>query len=73
MPELEAWSTDQGQPAYRGRQISAWLYTRRVARFAAMTNLPASLRERWQREFPVHLPVIGLVRESRDGTEKYRV
>jgi len=73
VPELEAWSADQGQPAYRGRQVAAWLYTRRVADFAAMTDLSSSLRERWQSEFPIHLPVIGLVRESRDGTEKYRV
>jgi 23S rRNA (adenine2503-C2)-methyltransferase len=40
--QLQAW----GEPAYRARQIEEWVYQRYVADFAAMTNLPASLRSR---------------------------
>lgn len=34
-----------GQPAYRAKQVMEWLYAKRAASFAAMTNLPAALRE----------------------------
>jgi 23S rRNA (adenine2503-C2)-methyltransferase len=39
-----------GQPAYRGRQLSEWIYRRGALDFAAMTNLPAAFREELGRE-----------------------
>jgi 23S rRNA (adenine2503-C2)-methyltransferase len=42
-PELERWLVEHGQPAYRRRQIWAWL-ARGATDFAAMKDLPASLR-----------------------------
>jgi 23S rRNA (adenine2503-C2)-methyltransferase len=39
-----------GQPPYRGRQLSEWIYRRGALDFAAMTNLPAALREELGRE-----------------------
>jgi 23S rRNA (adenine2503-C2)-methyltransferase len=71
--QLQAWSRSQGEPAYRGRQLAAWFYTRRVTDFSAMTDLPTPLRERWQSQVPVTLPRFAAVHESRDGSEKYLV
>lgn len=44
--ELEALAKAEGWPAFRGRQIFRWLQEKGVERFAEMTNLPQSLRER---------------------------
>ena len=33
-------------PAYRFKQIASWLYEKLVEEFAAMTNLPLTMRER---------------------------
>lgn len=42
--ELAAWLKEIGQPAYRARQLFAWLH--RGASFPEMTELPKELRER---------------------------
>ena len=39
-----------GQPSYRGRQLSEWIYRRGALDFASMTNLPAAFREELGRE-----------------------
>ncbi|MBN1967251.1 MAG: 23S rRNA (adenine(2503)-C(2))-methyltransferase RlmN [Anaerolineae bacterium] len=44
--DLTALLADWGQPAYRARQLWEWLYVHKADDFAAMTNLPAPLRER---------------------------
>jgi 23S rRNA (adenine2503-C2)-methyltransferase len=42
--ELEQLLAQQGQPAYRGRQIFAWLHRRGVLDPSQMSNLPLSVR-----------------------------
>ncbi|ADU51035.1 23S rRNA m(2)A-2503 methyltransferase [Thermaerobacter marianensis DSM 12885] len=65
---LSAW----GEPAYRGRQIFAWLHRRGVTRFAEMTDLPKDLRRRLE---ALGDPVVPAVRrlqvDPQDGTRKY--
>ena len=46
LPELEGLMRAWGQPAYRARQIYRQLYVNLAADPAAMTDLPAALRER---------------------------
>ena len=48
--ELRAFMQSLGEPAYRGAQIYHALYAERRFDFAAMSNLPAALRERLARE-----------------------
>lgn len=59
-------------PAFRARQLFAWLHKQAVGSFQAMTNLPQSLRaqleEGWGKPWP--LDVLS-IRVSQDGTEKY--
>ena len=48
--ELEAFAVSLGQPAYRGRQLFAWIHEKGATSFDAMTDLPASLRDRLREE-----------------------
>jgi 23S rRNA (adenine2503-C2)-methyltransferase len=46
LDDLAAWLAEAGEAPFRARQILDWVYRRRVVAAAAMTNLPAALRER---------------------------
>jgi 23S rRNA (adenine2503-C2)-methyltransferase len=69
--ELRAFTESLGEPAYRGAQIYHALYAERRFEFAAMTNLPAALRERLAREATIALPQILRRYRSVDGTVRY--
>ncbi|MGA2508609.1 MAG: 23S rRNA (adenine(2503)-C(2))-methyltransferase RlmN [Candidatus Acidiferrales bacterium] len=69
--ELRAFLQERGEPAYRGAQIYHALYAERRFDFAAMTNLPAALRERLAREAAIALPRIVRRHRSTDGTVRY--
>jgi 23S rRNA (adenine2503-C2)-methyltransferase len=62
-----------GEPGYRGTQIYHALYRERRFAFAAMTNLPARLRERLSSEAVVALPEIVRRYRSSDGAVRYVV
>ncbi len=64
---LAAW----GEPAFRARQIWGWLYQRLAPSFAAMTELPNSLRQRLSAElqFSALAPAIDL-RSEDESTRK---
>ena len=60
-----------GQPAFRAKQMFAWLH-KGVRSYDEMTNLPNSLRETLAREYPLYVPQVVRRQESRkDGTIKY--
>jgi 23S rRNA (adenine2503-C2)-methyltransferase len=60
---------EAGEPDYRGRQVWSWA-ARGASGYEQMTNLPATLRERLERQLP--FSCLQLVREARarDGTVK---
>src|SRR6266480_700097 len=60
-----------GEPAYRGEQIYHALYAERKFDIAAMTNLPAPLRERLAAEARVTLPTVRQRYVSKDGSVRY--
>jgi 23S rRNA (adenine2503-C2)-methyltransferase len=68
---LEAHFRGRGQPAYRARQVLAWLYRRDVDDFAAMTDLPAAERGALAEAFAVTRLATVRVARSRDGTAKH--
>jgi 23S rRNA (adenine2503-C2)-methyltransferase len=69
--ELREFMRALGEPAYRGDQIYHALYAERRLDLAAMSNLPAALRERLTREAAIELPqIVGQYRSS-DGTVRY--
>ena len=69
--ELRAFLQSLGEPAYRGSQIYHALYAERRFDLAAMTNLPAALRERLACEAAIALPQILRRYRSADGTVRY--
>jgi 23S rRNA (adenine2503-C2)-methyltransferase len=69
--ELRALLESLGEPAYRGAQVYHALYAERRFDIAAMTNLPAALRERLAREASIALPQIVRRHRSSDGTMRY--
>jgi 23S rRNA (adenine2503-C2)-methyltransferase len=46
LAELEAFLAGLGEPAFRARQLWAWLYRHYAADFESMSNLPRALRQK---------------------------
>src|SRR5271166_550062 len=69
--ELREWMTSLSEPAYRGTQIYHALYAERRFDLAAITNLPADLRERLGRQAVIALPQIVRRHQSSDGAIRY--
>ena len=69
--ELRAFLESRGEPPYRGAQIYHALYAEKRFEFAAMTNLPAKLRDRLAHEASIDLPRIVRTHRSDDGTVRY--
>lgn len=71
LAELEQTMLDLGEPKFRGKQVYSWLH-RAAPDFAAMTNLPRSLREKLADRFLLTCPTVVRKQESvLDGTVKY--
>lgn len=71
LSELTETMKEIGQPAFRAKQIYAWL-NKGVTSFDAMTNLSVQLRELLRERFELTVPVV--VRKqisAKDGTIKY--
>jgi len=69
--ELRDFFASLGEPAYRGAQLYRALYVERRFDFAAMTNVPAALRERLAQEAQITLPRIIRRFASVDGSIRY--
>jgi 23S rRNA (adenine2503-C2)-methyltransferase len=71
LADLRALMESLGEPAYRGAQLYHSLYAERRFDFAAMTNLPARLRERLATTAAIELPHVIRRHLSDDGTVRY--
>jgi 23S rRNA (adenine2503-C2)-methyltransferase len=71
LEELSAHVTGWGQPAYRAKQITDWLYKKRVQSFEEMTDLPQALRMHLAEEFAFPKTEIVRVLGSKDTTQKF--
>jgi 23S rRNA (adenine2503-C2)-methyltransferase len=70
LEEIGAFIASLGKEKYRARQIMKWLYQRRAASFAEMTNLAKDFRLKLAGLARVALPAIETVRTSVDSTRK---
>lgn len=69
--ELSAFVMDLGEPAFRAKQIFAWLY-RGVSAFEEMTDLGKALREKLgERACIGELKILKKQVSAQDGTRKY--
>lgn len=68
--QLVDWCRRQGESAYRADQIRRWLFQKRIDNFAAMHDLPLSLRSALAERFTVAASRVVRHQQARDRTEK---
>jgi 23S rRNA (adenine2503-C2)-methyltransferase len=69
--ELEESLAESGEPGFRARQIFEWVYRKRVASVAGMTNLGRPLREWLRAHHPVRTLCMARRQGSVDTTQKF--
>ena len=69
--ELESLLALWGEPRFRARQIFTWIYQRGIFDFSAMSDLPAALRQRLNKECAAGELSLQETRRSLDKTEKF--
>ncbi len=68
--ELTAWIQQQGQPAYRGKQLHQWIYEKGVRSLSEITVFPKQWRENLQ-DIPIGRSIIHHRSMAPDETIKY--
>ena len=71
LEELADFLEKRGAPSYRAKQITEWIYKKRVASFDAMTDLPNELRAQLATEFDTPKTEVVRVLGSKDTTQKF--
>ena len=69
--ELGSFLKDEGQPAYRARQILRHLWVKPAASFDDMSDLPRALRERLATRYSMPRLAVNTDQKSSDGTRKF--
>lgn len=70
LEELTQWVQDQGQPAYRGKQLHQWLYQKGARSLPDITVFPKQWREQLQDQ-PIGRSAIAHRSIAPDETRKY--
>jgi 23S rRNA (adenine2503-C2)-methyltransferase len=71
LEELADFLKERGAPSYRARQITDWIYKKRVTSFDTMTDLPNELRTELAAEFDAPKMEVVRVLGSKDTTQKF--
>jgi 23S rRNA (adenine2503-C2)-methyltransferase len=71
LEELADFLRERVAPSYRAKQITDWIYKKRVASFEAMTDLPNELRAYLAAEFEAPHTEVVRVLGSNDTTQKF--
>lgn len=71
--EMELWTTEHGQPAFRSRQLADWVFRRLELNPDRMTNLPRSMRSLMHDGILSPAGGVDAVQTADDGTEKMLV
>ncbi|MBN1561398.1 23S rRNA (adenine(2503)-C(2))-methyltransferase RlmN [candidate division KSB1 bacterium] len=70
--ECELYAEEIGEKKYRGRQLYKWIYAKKAASFAAMTDLAATVRDKLNETAELgHLQVAEIDGRSASGSVKY--
>ncbi|QXD22883.1 23S rRNA (adenine(2503)-C(2))-methyltransferase RlmN [Opitutia bacterium ISCC 51] len=70
LEELEAFAKESGQPKFRAKQLTEWLYKKRVQSWEEMSNLPAKWREQLEEQFILSPATPLFNQQSQDVTNK---
>ncbi len=71
LKQFEAHLIERKEPSYRAKQIWQWLFQKRAATFAEMTNLSVTLRTRLADDFTIGRLTVLSQAVSKDGTKKF--
>ena len=73
LSEIEQWMKNQGQPAFRAKQLFSWMHQKYVGTVEEMTNLPKSLREVIEKDgfSHIHIEEETRLQSKKDGTVKF--
>lgn len=71
LPGCERLAVAHGGKAFHGRNLFKWLHKHGVLDFAAMTDLPAAMRQSLAAQCRCELPRIALEQPAPDGTVKW--
>jgi 23S rRNA (adenine2503-C2)-methyltransferase len=71
LEELADFLRERGVSSYRAKQITDWIYKKRVTSFDAMTDLPNELRDQLSTEFDTPNTEVVRVLGSKDTTQKF--
>jgi len=71
LEELKVWMKENGESAFRGKQILSWIY-KGINEFDNMKNIPKSFIAKLKENFTIDLPkIIEVYKSEIDGTEKF--
>ena len=71
LDELKVWMSENGESAFRGKQILSWIY-KGVMDFKGMKNIPKSLINKLEENFTINMPeIVEVYKSELDGTEKF--
>lgn len=70
-PELKNIALQEGLPGFAGKQISQWIYGKKVRSIEEMTNISKAFREKLSEKYDVGITAPIDVQTSVDGTRKY--
>ncbi|MFB3893999.1 MAG: 23S rRNA (adenine(2503)-C(2))-methyltransferase RlmN [Phycisphaerae bacterium] len=68
--DLAAELAKLGQPAFRAKQVAAWVYAKGATNFATMTDLPAALRPELAARMAILTGKVAARKDSADGVIK---
>lgn len=71
MEGLETYMIELGEPAYRGRQLFKWIYSKETNSFYEMSDIPRELQKKMDASAKISIPRVLKQRVSIDGTRKY--
>jgi len=70
LPELVSWVQEQGQPAYRGKQLHQWIYSKGIHSLDSVTVFPKQWRDKMS-DYPVGRSIVHHMQIASDKTRKY--
>ncbi|TDE13377.1 23S rRNA (adenine(2503)-C(2))-methyltransferase RlmN [Dyadobacter psychrotolerans] len=68
--QLKGWMTENGEKAFRAKQIYEWIWKKSANSFAEMTNLSLATRQLIDNHFVIHSMDVAKQQQSNDGTIK---
>ena len=71
LEQLRNVAAECGMPSFAAKQMSQWLYEKRVTSIDEMTNLSKSARQRLSTDYCIGVTPPKAAAESTDGTVKY--